>query len=137
FHPLNVMVDGAEASVLDWTDAGLGPREADVARTVLLLNVASIAADRAIERVALKVAGPRLAHRYRRTYEAGAPLDEDRLRSWEALHALHGWAQIAMLHAGAFGGASSSAGNEARVPIELAHWLRARFESDLARTATR
>ena len=131
FHPLNVMVDVSGASVVDWTDAGLGPREADVARTVLLLNVASIAAERPIERAALKLAGPRLARRYRRTYEEGAGLDEARLRSWEALHALHGWAQILMLHAGAFGGESSSAGNEARVPIELAHWLRARFEADL------
>lgn len=132
FHPLNVMVDGSRASVLDWTDAGLGPREADLARTVLLLNVASIAADRPIERAALRAAGPRLARRYRRTYERGATLHEGRLRSWEALHALHGWAQIAMLHAGAFGGESSSAGNAGRAPIELAHWLRARFESDLA-----
>lgn len=132
FHPLNVMVDGAGASVLDWTDAGLGPREADVARTVLILNVASIAAGSRLARAVLKLAGPRLARRYRRTYEEGASLDEGRLRSWEALHALHGWAQILMLHAGAFGGESSSAGNEARVPIELADWLRVRFEADLA-----
>ena len=27
FHPLNVMVDGDRASVIDWTDAGLGPRQ--------------------------------------------------------------------------------------------------------------
>jgi aminoglycoside phosphotransferase (APT) family kinase protein len=49
FHPLNVMVDESGPSVLDWTDAGLGPREADLARTVLLLHVASIAATRPIE----------------------------------------------------------------------------------------
>ena len=44
FHPLNVMVDGERASVIDWTDAGLGPREADVARTSLLFHIAAIAA---------------------------------------------------------------------------------------------
>jgi aminoglycoside phosphotransferase (APT) family kinase protein len=131
FHPLNVMVDGDAAAVIDWTDAGLGPREADVARTVLLLNVAAVAADGRLERAALKVAGPRLAHRYRRGYERGEQLDEGRMASWDALHALHGWAQIEMLHAGGFAAESSSAGNESRVPLELAHWLRARVESSL------
>jgi aminoglycoside phosphotransferase (APT) family kinase protein len=132
FHPLNVIVDGAAASVIDWTDAGLGPPEADISRTVLLLHMAAIAAGGRIERAVLTAFGPRGARRYRRTYEAAAPLDVGRLRSWEALHALHGWAQIAMLHAGAFDGASSSAGNERRVPLTLAGWLRSRFESDLA-----
>jgi hypothetical protein len=34
-----------------------------------------------------------------------------------------------MLHAGAFEGDSSSSGEEARVPLALADWLRARFEA--------
>jgi aminoglycoside phosphotransferase (APT) family kinase protein len=131
FHPLNVMVDGKSASVLDWTDAGLGPREADVARTALLFNVAALAAGGRLERVALRAAGPRLGRRYLRAYASGAPLDADRMRRWDALHALHGWAQILLLHAGAFDDESSSAGAEQRAPIALAHWLRARFESDL------
>ena len=38
FHPLNVVVNQEHACVLDWTDAGLGPREADVSRTLLLIN---------------------------------------------------------------------------------------------------
>jgi aminoglycoside phosphotransferase (APT) family kinase protein len=63
FHPLNVMVDGERASVIDWTDAGLGPREADVARTVLLFHIAALAAGSAVERVVLRVAGPRLGVR--------------------------------------------------------------------------
>ena len=50
FHPLNVMVDGATASVIDWTDAGLGPREADVSRTLLLFHIAAIAASSRLER---------------------------------------------------------------------------------------
>lgn len=132
FHPLNVMVDGSTAHVIDWTDAGLGPREADVSRTALLFEVAAIAADNALERAALRAAGPRLARRYRRRYGAVASLDADRMRCWEALHALHGWAQVAMLHAGAFADGSSSAGNEGRVPPELATWLRGRFDAALA-----
>jgi aminoglycoside phosphotransferase (APT) family kinase protein len=128
-HPLNVMVDGTSASVIDWSDAGLGQREGDVARTALLFEVAAIAAGTRVERWVLGAAGPRLSRRHLRAYGRQAPLDRERLRRWEALHALHGWAQIAMLHAGAFDGDSSSSGDEARVPLALADWLRARFEA--------
>ena len=71
------MVDGDRASVIDWTDAGLGPRETDVARTALIFHIAAIAADGAVERAVLKLAGPRLSRRYLKTYEAGARLDPD------------------------------------------------------------
>lgn len=126
FHPLNVIVGGPVASVIDWTDAGLGPREADVARTILIFHIAAIAAGSRLERTALRVAGPRLARRYRRTYERSAALDADRMRAWEALHALHGWAQVALLHSGSFDGETSA--DQGRVPIEVAHFMRGRFE---------
>jgi aminoglycoside phosphotransferase (APT) family kinase protein len=129
-HPLNVMVDGDDASVIDWTDAGLGPREADVARTALLFHVAAIAAGGAVERVVLRVAGPRLSGRFLRTYSAGAPLDPDRMRIWEVLHGVHGWAQVEMLHAGGFEGASSA--EAGRIPLSVRTFLRARVERDLA-----
>jgi aminoglycoside phosphotransferase (APT) family kinase protein len=127
FHPLNVMVDGATASVIDWTDAGLGPREADVARTLLLFRVASIAATGPVERAALRAIGPRLARRYRRTYDAGADLDPQRMRAWEGLHALHGWAQVLTLHDGGFDGETSA--DAARVPVGLQSFLQDRFEA--------
>ena len=129
FHPLNVMVDGDHASVIDWTDAGLGPREADVARTLILFHVAAIAAGSRVERVALKLAGPRLARRYHRTYQAGAALDPRRLQVWDLLHAVHGWAQVEMLHAGGFDGASSA--DVTRVPLSLRDYLRSRVERSL------
>lgn len=127
FHPLNVIVDGAAASVIDWTDAGLGPREADVSRTLLLFQIAAVAASSPLERRLLALAGPRLARRYRRTYEASAVLDERRLRAWEALHALHGWSQVLTLHAGGFEGESSS--DPGRIPLEVGDFLRGRFEA--------
>jgi aminoglycoside phosphotransferase (APT) family kinase protein len=130
FHPLNVMVDGDRAAVIDWTDAGLGPREADVARTVLLFHIAAIAAGTRLERAALRVAGPRLARRYRRTYEAAAALDPERLRVWEVLHAVHGWAQVEMLHAGGFEGSSSA--EAGRVPLSVGSFLQRRVEEALA-----
>lgn len=131
FHPLNVVVHGDRAAVIDWSDAGLGPREADVARTLLLFQVASIAATSAVERVALKVVGPRLRGRYRRAYERSVSLDRRRLLVWEALHSLHGWSQILTLHAGGFDGASSSAGVEDRAPAAVGEWLHARFDAAL------
>lgn len=132
FHPLNVLVDGDRLTLIDWTDAALGPREGDVARTLLLYELAAIAAGSRLERVALGWLGPRLARRHRRRYEASARLDPRLITGWQALHALHGWAQVVALHAGAFDGASSSAGQEARVPIEVAAWLQDRFEASLA-----
>lgn len=36
FHPLNIMIDGERAGIIDWLDATRGPPEADVARTYLL-----------------------------------------------------------------------------------------------------
>ncbi len=125
-HPLNVMVDDRASSVIDWTDAGLGPREADVARTALLFHVAAIAATSSIERAALRVVGPRLSRRYVHTYAAEAPLVAERLRVWEVLHAVHGWSQVEMLHAGGFDGASSA--TAARVPSGLGRFLEQRIE---------
>ena len=127
FHPLNVVVDGTSAVVIDWTDAGLGPREADVARTLLLFHVAAIAADGAVERAALRIAGPLLARRYRRTYEAGSALDPELLRRWELLHAVHGWAQVEMLRAGGFDGASSASPDA--VPDDVLRFLQGRVEA--------
>ena len=130
FHPLNVVVDREDACVIDWTDAGLGPREADVSRTLLLFNVAAIAAESRLERGVLRFVGPRLERRYRLTYEAGAELDPSLIRRWEVLHAVHGWAQIAMLHAGGFEGASSA--DPAKVPVGVVDFLRSRIDLALA-----
>lgn len=130
FHPLNVLVDGDRASVVDWTDAALGPREADVCRTLLLFNVAAVAAESRLERTALRLVGPQLERRYRRAYEPRARLDPVLLRRWEVLHAVHGWAQAEMLHAGGFEGASSAEG--VRVPAGVIAFLRHRLEQALA-----
>ena len=129
FHPLNVIVDGDAASVIDWTDAGLGPPEADVARTALLFHVAAIAATSAVERAALKVAGPWLSRRYLRTYRAGAALDPDRLRVWEVLHCVHGWAQVEMLHSGGFDGETSA--DRDQVPESVRDFLQDRVQRSL------
>jgi aminoglycoside phosphotransferase (APT) family kinase protein len=130
FHPLNVVVDGASASVIDWTDAALGPREADVSRTALLFNVAVIAANSSVERAVLSRVGPRMGRRYLYAYEQHAPLDHDLLKLWEVFHALHGWAQLEMLRAGGFDGESSSTADS--VDASVKDIVRGRFDAALA-----
>lgn len=130
FHPLNVVVSADGASVIDWSDAALGPREADVSRTALLFKVAVIAARSAVERAVLSRVGPRMSRRYVYAYEKHAPLDHELMKVWEVFHALHGWAQLEMLHAGGFEGESSSAPNSVDPSVKAL--VRERFEAALA-----
>ena len=132
FHPLNVLVDGAEASVIEWTDAGLGPREADVART---LPSVPGGLDRGHElgrargaQAGRAAARPSLPPGLRAGARARCPPDV----GVGGAHAIHGWSQILTLHAGGFDGASRSAGDEQRAPLEVGDWLRARVDQALA-----
>ncbi len=127
FHPLNVVVGPAGAVVLDWTDAGLGDPAGDVARTVMLLRVAGIAASSTVERAALRAIGPGLARAYLAAYRADGVLDDDRFARWTSLHVLHGWAQVSALHAGLVG---TDAERE-RVPEALSPWLARRFAESM------
>jgi len=127
FHPLNILVDGMAGTVIDWTDAGLGDRHGDVARTQLLFRVAAVAASSPAERVLLKGVGPILASRYLRRYDAQLPLDRERLATWEVVHLLHGWGQVRALHAGLIGRDRE----RERVPPALAPWLQRRLDQRL------
>lgn len=126
FHPLNVLVDGSTASVIDWSDGGIGDRHGDVARTLLLLELAAIAAGSRVERVVLGRVGPMLARRYRRAYDRLWPADEQRLALWRPAHLLHGWAQAIGANEGRFDDDGALA---SRLPPGLIDGLRARFEA--------
>jgi aminoglycoside phosphotransferase (APT) family kinase protein len=93
FHPLNVLVAGRTTTVIDWTDAALGDRHGDIARTAWLLRTGGGRPERGrIQRAALSAALARLADRYVRAEHRARPLDPVRVRQWEALHVLHAWA---------------------------------------------
>jgi aminoglycoside phosphotransferase (APT) family kinase protein len=126
FHPLNVLVDGAQGTVIDWTDAGVGDRHGDVARTLALFSLAAIAASNRVERALLRRVGPLLGRWYRRAYDAVSPLDPERLALWMPVHLLHGWSQVLAVHA------QGSPGGEARVPLAMAADLERRFDRALA-----
>jgi aminoglycoside phosphotransferase (APT) family kinase protein len=95
FHPLNILyaADGSER-VIDWSDADLGDRHADVARTTTLMSFAHIVANSAVERIALKAIRGRLRRWYLRGYERALPLERRRLAYWEAAQSLRGIVQI-------------------------------------------
>jgi aminoglycoside phosphotransferase (APT) family kinase protein len=130
FHPLNVMVDAADSAiVIDWTDATLDDRHSDVARTHAILASAAVAGGSAIERVLLAVVGPILGFGYLRAYKRLLPVDRDRLRRWEAVHLINGWAQIASL--GDPGLESASAGRT------FPKWILRSLQRRLDRTLRR
>jgi aminoglycoside phosphotransferase (APT) family kinase protein len=139
FHPLNVLVThGGDASVIDWTDAGVGDRHGDVARTVVLFGVASIVASSAVERVALRAAGPVLGRAYLSAYDRLLPLDRRRLTLWKPAHLLHGWSQAAGLHAGLFArdGEGEPDDRAGRLAPAVVDELRRRFEAAIQAAET-
>lgn len=92
FHPLNILVDeSGTATVLDWSDASLGDRHFDVARSVLIFWIAPIIAESTLERVALRASRGYLQWQYLRSYRRLYPIDDRRLGYWKALHALGAW----------------------------------------------
>jgi aminoglycoside phosphotransferase (APT) family kinase protein len=135
FHPLNVMATPQHATVIDWTDAGLGDRHGDVARTLVLFQLAAIAAESSVERRALRLVGPRLARAHRRRYQRRLPLDARRLELWSPVHLLHGWAQMSALRAGLLGASAGPDDRAARVPPELVDEVRRRFETAVSAIA--
>lgn len=133
FHPLNVLSTRTDTGwrhvVIDWTEAVVGDRHFDVARTLALFRVAWIAASSRTERVALRALGPELARIYRRAYQRAAALERDRLALWTAAHYLYGWWQITQLHDAAFEQTRASVD---AVPLSFADAVLLRAEHAVA-----
>ena len=133
FHPLNVLsartAAGWQHVVIDWTEAVVGDRHFDVARTLALFRVAWIAASSPAERLVLRAAGPGLVRIYRRAYQRAAPLERDRLAYWSAAHYLYGWWQITQLHEAAF---ESTRASVDAVPLSAADAVLALAEREAA-----
>jgi aminoglycoside phosphotransferase (APT) family kinase protein len=92
FHPVNIVVsDGEPQAVLDWSEADVGDRHADIAMTLVLIATAPISLSTFSERLLARPARWCMARRYRRTYHRQFPLDAARLRyytAWAALRRL-------------------------------------------------
>jgi aminoglycoside phosphotransferase (APT) family kinase protein len=105
-HPFNLLIDGDQMTVLDWSRALLGPRAHDVAFTSLLLAEPPLARPGPL-RPLVRLLGRRLARRFIRRYQhhAGATVGLQALQ-WHqglvclrALTEVSGWASEGHEHA--------------------------------------
>ena len=129
FHPLNILIDeSGKANVLDWSDAVLGDRHFDVARSVLMFWIAPIIAESTLERVALRAARGYLQWQYLRSYRRLYPIDDQRLGYWKALHALGAWQLVTRVQdpEGELAGVAREDA-AARLPANLATQLQRLF----------
>jgi aminoglycoside phosphotransferase (APT) family kinase protein len=119
FQPANILVDTERVSVIDWTDAGIGDRHSDIARTAWVFRFAAVIAPRRRQRRARRALAPVLSRAYLSAYRSKLPVDAARLRLWAPVHLLHAWAMLAADEQGLSG--------PARFRPGLAAWARARF----------
>jgi aminoglycoside phosphotransferase (APT) family kinase protein len=96
FHPLNLIIhEGRFEAVLDWSDADVGDYHADVAATLLLLDVAPVQMT-SWKHWLISLPGQGiLRRRYLRAYRRRMPIDKHKLHyylAWAALRRLLMWA---------------------------------------------
>lgn len=98
FHPNNVMVlpDRQPSGVLDWCEADVGDRHADVATTLLLLHAAPAEVRTLGERLLARPARWSMVRHYWDVYTRGCRLDRGRVRYYLAWAALRRMAMYGM-----------------------------------------
>jgi aminoglycoside phosphotransferase (APT) family kinase protein len=86
FHPANILMDGAEPVVIDWSNVSRGAPAADVARTLVILGTGEPPPGTSLPLRVMALFGRRLlTSAYIRAYRRAAPLDMDLVRRWEAV----------------------------------------------------
>ncbi len=89
YHPLNVLWHHGRCSgVLDWSESTVGDREADVATTLVLLQMAPVELSNRLHRVFAVAGRWALWRLYLENYRRRLPLDRHRLSYYMALTAL-------------------------------------------------
>jgi aminoglycoside phosphotransferase (APT) family kinase protein len=92
FHPDNLIArDDSDLAVLDWSQADIGDRHADVATTLLLMDSAPVPLTTTCERMLSRPTRWILKRRYLRIYRRHFPLDPDVLNyflAWAAVRRL-------------------------------------------------
>lgn len=108
---------GHGLSVVNWCGAVRAEREFDVAFTLVAFWFAPHFAPNRSERTAIKMIRNTLSNTYKLAYEEASPLDGDRLRFWQAFHAVRGMARVA----GAYDtdGSPFAAGDRGPLPAVL------------------
>jgi hypothetical protein len=114
------VLDAGTVWVIDWTDAGIGDRHGDIARTEWLFRFAAVALTGEAGR-AVHQALPALSRDYLPSYRRELPVDAARLRLWMPLQHLDAWAVAVAGQQGFFG--PSHPGNDSRI----ATWAEEQF----------
>ena len=120
FHPRNLLLDAATVWVIDWTDAGIGDRHGDIARTEWTFRFAAVAITGETGR-AVNQAFTAMSRDYLPSYRRELSIDAARLRLWMPLQHLHAWAMAVAGQQGFFG--PSHPGNDPRI----AAWAEEQF----------
>jgi aminoglycoside phosphotransferase (APT) family kinase protein len=120
FHPRNLLLDAGTVWVIDWTDAGIGDRHGDIARTEWLFRFAAVALTGETGS-AVNQALPAMSHNYLPSYRRELPVDAARLRLWMPLQYLDAWAMAVAGQQGFYG--PSHPGNDSRI----ATWAEEQF----------
>jgi thiamine kinase-like enzyme len=102
FHPRNLLVDAGTVWVIDWTDAGIGDRHGDIARTEWLFRFAAVALNSEAGS-AVNQALRAMSRDYLPSYRRELPVDAARLRLWMPLQHLDAWAAAVAGQQGFFG----------------------------------
>lgn len=127
YHPLNLLADGDRLTLLDWPDATLGDRHCDVGRTLALFWLASPFEKSLLGRTVLGLLRRYIVPAYEKAYGELLPIDQARLRYWQALHALSAWAQIAVMQREGESAIGARAGALSDIPPSISPALRAYF----------
>jgi aminoglycoside phosphotransferase (APT) family kinase protein len=122
FHPGNVLAapGGPVLHVIDWTNAGVGDRHGDIARTLLWFEIAAVAAPRPAGRLLMRVLRRRLQRAYLTGYRRVLPVDRERVRLWRPVSLLAIWSAAEASQRGFFG-------REPRLPAGLIGWAAREF----------
>lgn len=84
FHPANILMDGDEPVIIDWTGVSRGDPAADVARTLVILKSGSPPPGTPLPLRVMTLFGRRLlTSAYIRAYRREGPLDMELVRQWE------------------------------------------------------
>ena len=86
FHPANILMDGDEPVIIDWSNVSRGDPAADIARTLVILKSGEPPPGTPLPLKLMALFGRRLlTSAYLRAYRRVAPLDMDLVRRWEAV----------------------------------------------------
>jgi aminoglycoside phosphotransferase (APT) family kinase protein len=112
FHPKNFLIhEGQCSAILDWSDADVGDHHADVAATLLMLELAPVDFTTLWEKLAKFLGQGILRRRYLRAYRRLLPIDKQILgyyRAWAAFRRLTWWGRWLRAGPGSTGSKASS-----------------------------